>query len=233
MTNLIDFEKFFNEISAEEYVVVKLPSRFPSLSLGSDLDIYCRDIDFVSQKAVEFLSAYVCEDSFIEIDRDDNRNHIDLIRGKKIVVRFDLVSELPKYSNISIKKSFFDVIIENRKKLILRSSFSVNVPDLVDEAVLRYLEYIEYVPTRADKIKHLEFIVAKINCDPQMREEFFRRFHYFVASPTPRYDGKSLKRRFEEKLVYIFEMKKKSLNLLRRDGFKMFIIRAVKLFYKK
>ena len=87
---------------------------------------------------------------------------------------------MPIYKNINIKEGLFSSIIENKiSESILLSDEKILVyyPALVDEIIIRYLEYIENYQLRPDKIKHLDYIVEKL--DEKNKKEFLEKLHIY------------------------------------------------------
>jgi hypothetical protein len=179
--NLIDF---FKIIQYENYCIIKRGD-IEKYKGGSDFDIFCFDIKSFSQKIITASQKYVESGYILKInDSRNNHWHVDLLKNAKIEIRFDLYSSMPIYKNINIKEGLFSSIIENKiSESILLSDEKILVyyPALVDEIIIRYLEYIENYQLRPDKIKHLDYIVEKL--DEKNKKEFLEKLHIYTSLP--------------------------------------------------
>lgn len=189
-SNNIDLDRFFYNLQDEIYVVVKLSEDFPNYYPYSDIDIICYDSDRIARKILTTANYYAEKGFTIKIS-SDNRGiiKIDLYEKScsKLDFRFDILSEVPKYEKTSIKDVFKYSIIENRISInrdFNNFQYKLYVPDTVHDVIFRYLEYVEYYDIRPDKIKHLNYIIAKLNDEPEQKA-FIDKLHYFTKlNPT-------------------------------------------------
>lgn len=214
----LKFEDLFNRCREQPYSVIKLSPSFPNYSLGDDIDIYCRDINSFATLTLGFLDAYVDSRRSVRVKEKPNKIQIDLIeKGGDIHFRFDLFAAQPPYDNVSIKPSFFDVVIET-SQLESRSGVELKVPHMMDECILRYIEYTEYFGVRPDKIKHVDFINKRIDEGQLDRERLFKRLHYFVALPETYYRGKTFLEKLAESYSLMATLLGKAYHLFKAEG---------------
>jgi len=228
---IIDFKDLFDSLSDQPYAVIKLDPKFPSYSPGQDIDIFCRDLEDVSRRIIGFLSAFVGEEFSIAVSKKIDQVHIDLIAGKQIHFRFDLLGALPKHKFFFIKPSLFDVVIESCVEKNIEGVL-VKVPNEVDEGVLRYIEYLEYISSRPDKIKHSNWILGKFGANPSSNRQFFLRLHHFLSIPEPVYSKKSYATRLNESFEYFGSIFLKAFDIIKNKGLKAFFAKVFERFFK-
>jgi len=185
-SNKLDLNKLFSELECEKYVIIKLTD-FPNYYCGSDIDIFCYNIDEIAREIIYVGKQYL-EDGFEIVAKDANASHkyIDFIFDNKIEFRFDLYGELPVYKKVCIQKKYFTHIIENSVPVTINSKYGqykIYVPSKIDELILRYIEYNEWYEIRPDKIKHLDYIMNAI-ADDSDNVIFLDKLHQFTALPA-------------------------------------------------
>jgi len=176
----VDLLEFFKNVEDENYCIIK--SFELDYSQGSDIDIFCFDIQSFSKKVITIANKYIDKGYIIQINNSRELHwHIDIIKDTKIEIRFDLYGTMPYYKNINVKEALFSSIIENR---IFETINDVKIYKqlLVDELLLRYIEYIEYYKLRPDKVKHLDFILKEIKNDED-NKLFLDKLHYYTKLP--------------------------------------------------
>ena len=181
----LDLNRFFSALENEKYVIIKLTD-FPNYNSGSDIDIFCYNIDKIALEIIYIGKQYLEED-FVIVAKNANDSHkyIDFIIGDDIEFRFDLYGELPEYKRLCVKKDYFTNLIENRVPLTYdyhQKQYNIYVPSLIDELVLRYIEYIEWYELRHDKIKHLNYIMNALSEDEE-RMIFLDKLHKYTELP--------------------------------------------------
>jgi hypothetical protein len=189
--NQIDLCDFFIALQDSIYCIIKKDDHFPDYYIGSDIDIFCYDISSISKVILNVGDKYLNQGCEIIIQETSlYKVQIDFYnkQHKKINFRFDLYQDFPSYKNINIRPGFFDCILENRKKEVVYSSnkkqkFNIFIPDLIDELIIRYLEYQEYYSLRPDKIKHINFILDQTKTE-EKRKLFFTKLHHYSALPN-------------------------------------------------
>src|SRR4030066_618888 len=179
MMNLIPF---FRLISSENYCVIKISEQCPHYSSGDDVDIFCYDPENIAKKVLVWGDQYTKNGLEIKVETQTEYRHItvDFLKGKQIEFRFDLHGQLPRYKKLLIKPALFESVIEHSQAadyICEGESFTVRIPNIIDDMVLRYLEFIEWYNVRPDKVKHLDYIIEKI--DENKRARFLDKLHYY------------------------------------------------------
>lgn len=180
---LIDF---FTNLQEENYCITKRGD-IEKYQQGSDLDIFCMNLKSFSEAVIDSMAKYI-ENGYevvIHEKRGDHR-HIDIVKNNILEIRFDLYGSIPSYKKINIKDALFTSVIENRVTELVTiqgSSFSVFFPSLIDEVLIRYIEYIENYELRPDKVKHLDYILKEIESDQNIRM-FLNKLHYYTKIPN-------------------------------------------------
>lgn len=213
----LNFQELFSACNNDAYCVIKLSPAFPEYWPGEDIDIFCRDVQTFSRKVISFLQEYVDQDYSIKITKKGKNIKVDLLEGKKIYFRFDLIGAMPKYSKVNIKSSFFDVVIENAKVVNI-DGIEIKTPSLGDECIIRYIEYIENFGSRPDKVKHTDFINEMFDRSVVSSSELFQRLFYFTELPEAHYAKKSIKEKIYERCTLFGTLINKALHLLREKG---------------
>lgn len=213
--NLIEI---FRDPPKDKYSIIKLPHVFPDYEFGGDIDIFCQDINAFSRHLIKHLNNLITEDIFIKVKKNNNQTHVDIIEGGKLNFRFDLLGEFPKYKNINIKPSFFDIIIENSVPKDF-NKFSIYIPQIYDECILRYIEYIEYIEKRPEKLKHLEYLESKITHNNLDLDYFIERLFYYTALPQPEYLDEQFFYKIKKKTMFFRETLLKANDYLKKNGF--------------
>ena len=161
-----------------------MPDEFPEYAIGSDIDIFCYDINNIANIILQNTNQYISDKITIEIKELNKQIYVDIKEYDKIHFRFDLYGELPNYKNVKIKPCLFSSIIEHAtSKSILNNELTVKVPCLIDEIIIRYIEYHEWYAQRPDKIKHINYIEKMIDLEMVDTTLFFDKLHYYTELP--------------------------------------------------
>lgn len=212
----IDLIPLFERLEDKNYCVVKLPIEFPNYKIGSDLDIFCYDIDDIAKVIV----GYLAKDLDIKITKRKGQMYIDIFGvNDKIHFRFDLYGALPSYKNILIKEAFFSSVIEN-SKILNQEGCQVKVPCLIDETILRYIEYQEWYGQRPDKIKHIEYINDKISDGKVNVNQFLDKLHFYTDLPDVEESRQVSTSGFVRNLSFLLIMTRKLFTMMKQKGFK-------------
>ena len=108
MSNIkIDLKPLFEKLETKSYSVIKLPSEFPDYKIGSDLDIFCYDVEDISRVVLAYLQENISKELSVNITNKGTQIYIDVMYKDKIHFRFDLYGTLPTYANILIKEALF------------------------------------------------------------------------------------------------------------------------------
>lgn len=171
-------------LEQEIWCIVKLPTTFPELRRGGDLDLFCYDLARVAEKLLATMAEDIRETGFsIRISKKRPEHwHLDLMDGEEIECRFDLYGALPGYLRICVKSALFESIIEGAVSCEA-AGCRYFIPAPVDDALIRYLEYCEYYWTGLDKIHHLDHIEALARQDDGLRPAFVDKLHHYTAFP--------------------------------------------------
>ena len=192
----LDLDDFFYSIRQQIYVVIKLDD-FPNYYQGSDIDIFCYDVDALAKQLLTTGNKYVAQGFEIEVtNKSAWQIHIDFHHDDHLELRFDLYQALPKYQQLRIKEHYIFSVIENaepRLRTFNGLEYSIYVPANVDELVLRYAEYLEWYERRPDKIKHLDYIVASLSENPG-RISFLDKLHLYTELPEAPLESDNLNR---------------------------------------
>jgi len=225
----LNFKDLFTVCENLPYTVIKLSPNFPSYDQGGDIDIFCRDIEGFSKKVLAFLGNYVDQNYTIRVQKKLNKTQIDLLNGKEIHFRFDLIGAQPEYKNILVKPSFFDIVIENAEQRTVED-FSIKVPKLEDEVILRYLEYNEYFADRPNKIKHTDYINQMIEQGKINVKAFQEKLYYFTAIPEKNYCTKTWIEKIGERYKLILTLVAKAKHLFKEKGLVALFKKVIKRF---
>lgn len=184
-SNKLNLDIFFSALHDKKYAIIKLAD-FPNYYSGNDIDIFCYDIKEIALEIIHTGRQYVKNKFEIRV-KNSNLTHIyiDFYIDNKLEFRFDLYGELPAYKKLHIKKDYFATIIDNRTSIVYEynnKQYHVYTPSLMDDLVLRYVEYIEWYELRPDKIKHLNYILDSLSAD-EGRTIFLDKLHKYTELP--------------------------------------------------
>lgn len=229
MSNIkVNLIEIFGKLEDRQYCIIKLPMEFPEYKIGSDLDIFCYDIEDISRVILGYLQNNISNHLNIKLLNMGKQIYIDIMKNDKIHFRFDLYGALPIYENVLIKEALFSSVIEN-SKLIEQNNCIIKVPSQIDENILRYIEYQEWYGQRPDKIKHIEYIENKIENSEIDATKLFDKLHYYTELPKTEDDRQIVNSSLVRYLEYLFNFVKKVLEVAREKG----VIETIKLIIKK
>ena len=231
MSNIkIDLKPLFEKLETKSYSVIKLPSEFPDYKIGSDLDIFCYDVEDISRVVLAYLQENISKELSVNITNKGTQIYIDVMYKDKIHFRFDLYGTLPTYANILIKEAFFSSVIEN-SQMIEKNGCKVKVPSQIDESILRYIEYQEWYGQRPDKIKHIEYLETKIKNSEIDINKLLDKLHYYTELPRAEEDRQVSSSGVIRYFSYLLDLVKKVFRVIREKGLKetfRLIIKKVK-----
>jgi hypothetical protein len=220
--NLVDV---FKRLESETYCIIKLPNEFPGYLIGSDLDIFCYDVEKMARTILGIIGPEISDGFEIKVLNDKHQIYIDIMEGEDIHFRFDLYGELPLYRQLSIKNAFFTSVIEGSSSREFSGSV-VKLPSMLDEAILRYIEYQEWYAERPDKIKHIEYLEEKIESGEVDVIKVLDKLHYYTEIPRVK------KHRKNKKMKLSVKNMKKIISYLKNNGIKKTITRIKKVVFK-
>lgn len=215
--NIISLKEIFDSMEYKLYCIIKLPDNFPDYGIGTDLDIFCYDIQDISEHILSHLHQYITNVITIQIHDHKKQIYIDVIENEKIHFRFDLYAELPAYKNIQIKDAFFSSVIENSSIKNI-GGLKIKVPCEIDEAILRYIEYHEWYSQRPDKIKHIEYVMDKIENKKIDLNKILGKLHYYTELPRVKESRQVSKYGFIRYLKYLINAYKTAQKMMREKG---------------
>lgn len=224
----INLVEIFEIIQDRNYSIIKLPEEFPSYKLGSDLDIFCYDIDILAKEIINSLQKYIDDKHNIEIEKRDGQMYIDVKKQDRIYFRFDLYDRLPKYYNLKIKEGFFSSIIEN-SQIKQIGELKIKVPSQIDEVILRYIEYHEWYVQRPDKIKHINYIEDQISKKGIDLDVFLDKLHFYTSIPKVLEERIVTKSGILRYIKYLLALVRKGIIMLKDKG----LVNTIKVLAKK
>ncbi len=229
MSNIkIDLRPLFEKLENKQYCIIKLPSEFPEYKIGSDLDMFCYDIEDISRVVLGYLQHVITDVLTIKLSNRGKQIYIDIMDKDNIHFRFDLYGALPNYGNIAIKEAFFSSVIENSQR-IEQNQCQVKVPSQIDESILRYIEYQEWYGQRPDKIKHVDYLEDKIKSHELNIDNLLDKLHYYTELPKVKNGRKVSSSSFIRYFNYVFDMVKRVLRVVQEKG----LIETIDLIVKK
>lgn len=216
----IDLKPLFEKLESKQYCVIKLPSEFPEYKLGSDIDIFCYDIEDISRIFLGFLvQDLIVQDLIVKVINRTTHIYIDIMDNEKIHLRFDLYGALPTYKNILLKEAFFSSVIENAQT-IEQNGYKVKVPSQIDENIIRYIEYQEWYGQRPDKIKHIEYIEERIINFGIDINQLLDKLHYYTELPKIQDSRQVSSSKVIRYSSYLLNIMKKILRVIKEKGLK-------------
>jgi len=218
MSNIkIDLIPLFKKLEKESYCIIKLPDNFPSYDVGSDLDFFCYNIEKVSRIILGCLQSDISDDLSVIITNMGKQIYIDIMDKRDIHFRFDLYGSLPSYQNVSIKDAFFSSVIEGSNK-VEKSKCIVKIPKLIDESILRYIEYQEWFSERPDKIKHINYLEEKFQNSELELNKVLDKLHYYISIPRIKEDEKINASSSIQYMQYLYGNFKKIIKYIQLNG---------------
>jgi len=184
MLNLVSL---FEAIGSEKYCIIKVGAQFPAYETGDDIDIFCYEPNQAAGKILEWGGYYLSNGLDIRVNTEADYNYISVafVEGGKMHCRFNLFGQLPKYKKLLIKDALFESVIEHSRFFDCQHNeecVKVRIPSEIDDLILRYIEFIEWYNVRPDEIKHLDYIMDKI--DDEKKIEFLDKLHHYTALPS-------------------------------------------------
>ncbi len=219
-SNILDLDCFFFNVREQIYVVVKLGD-FPNYCKGSDIDVFCYHKEEFAKAVIAVGNQYLEQGFEVRVtDKEDLQTYVDFYLDGELEFRFDLYQSLPHYEKIRIKEHYIFSVIENAS-IVPREfegvQYPVHVPSVVDELLLRYVEYIEWYELRPDKIKHLDYILEAVSDDPG-RIGFLDKLHLYTELPAPHFERTWVQRSYWLSRLASWIKKARSIPLSRIPG---------------
>lgn len=141
----INLRKILAWLESLDYIILR-PRKLSEYGIGSDIDILTNNKPAVINLLICGLKDDIADGyDVVKIDESEH-THLDVIRGDKLIVRFDVVDRLPTVNAT-------EFLLKNRIK-----KDSIFYPDKVGDVYTRVVEYLN----NPQKTKHLEH--AKSHC---------------------------------------------------------------------
>lgn len=183
-SNRLDLDKFFFNVKDQTYVIIKNED-FPNYYKGGDIDVFCYDKGAFTKRILSIANSYLDKGFEVKVsNKSESQTYIDFFLNGELEFRFDLYESLPQYKKIHLKPYYILSVIENAtivQREFNSSQYPLRLSSTVDDFLLRYVEYIEWYELRPDKIKHLDYIIEKI--DEDKKTQFLNKLHYYTAFP--------------------------------------------------
>lgn len=211
-SNKLDLDYFFYNVKDQVYVIVKNED-FPNYYKGADIDVLCYNKNDFAQRILSMGNSYLDKGFEIRVlNVSESHTYIDFFLKDELEFRFDLYQSLPEYKKIHLKQHYIFSVIENAmvvQREFEGTGYPLYVPSVIDNILLRYVEYIEWYELRPDKIKHLDYIMESI--DEDKKSQFLNKLHVYTAFPE---DSDSLQTRsLRKSMLRIYsKLKEKSLS---------------------
>lgn len=145
----IDIKEILAWGASIPHVILRNGGDVSGLKDGCDIDILTNNEAALAHLYITGLLKYAHLTYTIKKTNDAGHTHIDVLRGNKLVVRFDIIDDMPLLGS----KNLVEYIIMNKKNIN-----DLSVPSAECEVFTRMLEYFN----NPDKIKHIEY--AKSHC---------------------------------------------------------------------
>lgn len=224
MSSPLDLNHIFSHLTEDVYCIVKLSPAFPEYRSGEDIDMFCFDINRVSDKIIQCAHGYINDGYTVRstVLKENCQLHLDFLYENRIEFRFDLYQNLPAYRKVSVKSGFFSHVIDNRQSKILTYNnrpYCIYTPCRQDELIMRYLEYVEYFHDRPDKIKHANYILDALEKTPA-DISFLDTLHYYIEIPPIDIESNRFARKkpplFKRVFFYIVHFPSRIVRRIRR-----------------
>ena len=103
---------FFNSIKNEKYCIIKKPSNFPYLLIGSDLDIIVENIDLFEERFNDYFEN-IKSFNTKKTARGLGKIHFDIYHNNNLLIRFDVYFHKHETGIVKLKNNFYENIFNN------------------------------------------------------------------------------------------------------------------------
>ncbi len=165
-------------------LIKRIGNDYSNVSPNIDIDILALDTKTILNAMLRSSKKFIGKELSIRVRKikGEDHFHFDVMSRDALWFRIDLYGSLANYSKIEVKPNLFESIIDRAEKQIItvdNIELELKVPCLIDEAIIRYLEYQEWYASRPDKIKHIDWIINNIDSEVK-RNEMLARLHHFT-----------------------------------------------------
>ena len=174
---MIDASEVLSQLRPGVDMVVKGDSRLPFVERGSDIDVFTLDPGGLEARIARNFPIFDFEEMRVS---NLSPRHIQIsfsILGE-LGFMLDVYGDFPNYSRFNIKPELFHRLVASSANPAMQTSKTWPVPSTVSEAVIRYLEYINFFWSGPSKIKHAEWVLE--NLTDSDYELFFWTLHKYV-----------------------------------------------------
>lgn len=143
----INIPKILEQCIGLDYVILRNTYDFNDYPIGGDIDILTRDVSGFVTAIMKELNNYAINGYTIHKTIPDSHTHIDILKDKTLLIRFDLIDSLTLDTNTLIT-----YLLANKKE-----KNKIMFPDAAGDMFTRLLEYFN----NTAKVKHLDFVKSK------------------------------------------------------------------------
>ena len=108
-------------------------------------------------------------------------------------------------------------VVEN-SSVVEKNGVSVKVPSVIDDSILRYIEYQEWYAHMPDKIKHIKYLEDKFSHGEVVPNTLFDKLHYYVDLPLAKNDQHVTNGRRKRYLKYLVSLLEKLGESIKQRG---------------
>ena len=147
---------FFNSIKNEKYCIIKKPSNFPYLLIGSDLDIIVENIDLFEERFNDYFEN-IKSFNTKKTARGLGKIHFDIYHNNNLLIRFDVYFHKHETGIVKLKNNFYENIFNNTLDFEYDfddTNYKLKVPELKFEILIRIIEISIY----PEKVHHRKFL---------------------------------------------------------------------------
>lgn len=218
--------KIFEECDSLEYVLARSRGDLSDYTIGCDIDLYCIDPAALLAVISSVIMTPEHPDYRLKISQYEKKSHIDWYSENKFILRFDVVHHPSIYKNVSVSSElFYSSIYQSIHKNI--SGCSVKVPNIVDDLLIRYIEFLDLYFDRPDKIKHIEYIESIIGQNKEIESAFFDKLERIVKRSV---DVNIIKPRRWSRTQEILHYFRVVWQSLKNNGIKYTLLKILKKF---
>lgn len=144
-----------------DFCFVRLNHYFPKHGNREDVDILVNSKADAETLATHLTQKVKLENGYVlrKTMCWEGHLHVDLLDARnQFIFKFDFVYALQEcFKRFLVSPNYAAHVLQN-KRFITRSTLLLPVPCESDELALRFMEYVEHIPNRADKVKHINYI---------------------------------------------------------------------------
>lgn len=161
----LDLSPFLSQLRPGLDVVVKASSDLPFVALRHDVDVYSVAPESLLARIAQCALARDIDIQFKRLNK--SHAHYDLFQSSKLLCRFDVYSDMPKYSRFRVKDWVFWWLVSSGSQSSEPQGLNATFPrpSKPGEALVRYFEYQEFFWGLHTKDRHLEWLEENLSDD--------------------------------------------------------------------